>query len=133
MHCDPPPVRFRAVPLAHSELCPFTDLYHGLYQTMPVVFHGRLTSLMNVPCYTHLPILHSDDTMARIGLAQALTVNVMGNGDNLHWHFDCNVCTGTHYKPKWRQKYGFEMCFCYRIPAPVVPGPIQNTSPIQIL
>eukprot|EP00929_Paragymnodinium_shiwhaense_P002688 TRINITY_DN102990_c0_g1_i1.p1 TRINITY_DN102990_c0_g1~~TRINITY_DN102990_c0_g1_i1.p1 ORF type:complete len:318 (-),score=38.46 TRINITY_DN102990_c0_g1_i1:307-1260(-) len=26
---------------------------------------------------------------------QALTVNVMGDGENLHWHFDCNACAIT--------------------------------------
>lgn len=26
---------------------------------------------------------------------QALTVNVMGDGDHLHWHFDCNACAVT--------------------------------------
>lgn len=26
---------------------------------------------------------------------QALTVNVMSEGDNLHWHFDCNACAVT--------------------------------------
>jgi hypothetical protein len=26
---------------------------------------------------------------------QALTVNMMGQGDRLHWHFDCNACAVT--------------------------------------